>query len=175
MLLIISRLSITKKIINCKKNKQYPNALNTDTHNDFRAFLDEIDFLYSLRLGPRGQAFTYPEWLIMIIVILSEKLNIKTYIKIHKTALMYWEMIIEGLDLTLISRRQLKERQKKASFPFKISSGHYSILSWTRSMPEPWVPIKWRITPKDLFGTKRIRRKIIPKVFRCIGREATWC
>ena len=84
-----------------------------DTRNDFRAFLDETDFPDPQRPGERGPVFTYPEWLIMFIAILSVKLKIKTYVQIHKMAVRYWDVITEGLDLTPISERQLRERLKK--------------------------------------------------------------
>ncbi len=91
-----------------------------ETRNDFRAFLDETDFPDPQRLGERGPNFKYPEWLIMFIAILSVKLKIKTYVQIHKTATKYWDVIAQGLDLTPISERQLRERLKKIRhFPGK--------------------------------------------------------
>ena len=91
-----------------------------ETCNDFRAFLDETDFPDPERLGERGPVFKYPEWLVMFIAILSVKLKIKTYVQIHKMAVKYWDVIAEGLDLTPISERQLRERLKKIlHFPGK--------------------------------------------------------
>jgi len=91
-----------------------------ETRDDFRAFLDETDFPDPERLGERGPVFKYPEWLIMFIAILSVKLKIKTYIQIHKMVVKYWDVIAEGLDLSPISERQLRERLKKIlHFPGK--------------------------------------------------------
>ena len=91
-----------------------------ETRNDFRDFLDETDFPDPERLGERGPKFTYPEWLIMFIAVLSVKLKIKTYVQIHKAVIKYWEVIAEGLDLSPISERQLRERLKKIRhFPGK--------------------------------------------------------
>ena len=91
-----------------------------ETRNDFRSFLDETSFPDPERCGERGPKFTYPEWLIMFIAVLSVKLKIKTYVQIHKMATTYWEIIAEGLDLTPISERQLRERLKKIlHFPGK--------------------------------------------------------
>jgi len=91
-----------------------------ETRNDFRSFLDETGFPDPERLGERGPKFKYPEWLIMFIAIVSVKLKIKTYVQIHKTVVKYWEVIAEGLDLTPISERQLRERLKKIRhFPGK--------------------------------------------------------
>ena len=91
-----------------------------ETRNDFRAFLDETNFPDPERLGERGAKFTYPEWLIMFIAVLSVKMKIKSYVQIHKTIIQYWEVIAEGLDLTPISERQLRERLKKIRhFPGK--------------------------------------------------------
>ena len=94
-----------------------------ETRKDFRAFLDETGFPDPKRLGERGPAFKYPEWLIMFIAILSVKLKIKTYVQIHKMAVKYWDVIAEGLDLTPISERQLRERLKKIlHFPGKSAA-----------------------------------------------------
>ena len=91
-----------------------------ETRDDFRAFLDETDFPDPERLGERGPVFKYPEWLIMFIAILSVKLKVKTYVQIHKMAVQYWDVIAEGLNLTPISERQLRERLKKIlHFPGK--------------------------------------------------------
>ena len=81
-----------------------------ETRNEFRAFLDETDFPDPPRLGERGPVFKYPEWLIMFIAILSVKLKIKSYVQIHKMAVKYWPVIAQGMDLTPISERQLRER-----------------------------------------------------------------
>ena len=91
-----------------------------ETRNDFRAFLDETDFPDPQRLGERGPVFKHPEWLIMFIAILSVKLKIKSYVQIHKMAVKYWSVIAQGMDLTPISERQLRERLKKIRhFPGK--------------------------------------------------------
>jgi hypothetical protein len=101
-----------------------------ETRNDFRAFLDETNFSDPPRLGERGPVFKYPEWLIMFIAILSVKLKIKSYVQIHKMAVKYWSVIAQGMDLTPISERQLRERLKKnPSFPWKTSSVHFSAIS----------------------------------------------
>ena len=84
-----------------------------ETRNEFRAFLDETDFPDPPRLGERGPVFKYPEWLIMFIAILSVKLKIKSYVQIHKMTVTYWPVIAQGMDLTPISERQLRERLKK--------------------------------------------------------------
>jgi hypothetical protein len=84
-----------------------------ETRKEFRAFLDETDFPDPQRLGERGPVFRYPEWLIMFIAILSVKLKIKSYVQIHKMTVKYWPVIAQGMDLTPISERQLRERLKK--------------------------------------------------------------
>ena len=91
-----------------------------ETRNEFRAFLDETDFPDPQRLGERGPVFKYPELLIMFIAILSVKLKIKSYVQIHKMAVKYWSVIAQGMDLSPISERQLRERLKKIRhFPGK--------------------------------------------------------
>jgi hypothetical protein len=92
----------------------------SETRKQFRAFLDETDFPDPQRLGERGPVFKYPEWLIMFIAILSVKLKVKSYVQIHKMAVNYWPVIAQGMDLTPISERQLRERLKKIRhFPGK--------------------------------------------------------
>ena len=103
-----------------KKSNKISTRWIRETRYDFRAFLNETDFPDPERLGERGPVFKYPEWLIMFIAILSVKLKIKTYVQIHKMAVKYWDVIAEGLDLTPISERQLRERLKKIlHFPGK--------------------------------------------------------
>ena len=52
----------------------------------FREFLDETEFPDPERVGERGPKFVYPEWLIMLIAVLSVKLKLKTYLQIHRMA-----------------------------------------------------------------------------------------
>ena len=103
-----------------KKSNKISTRWIRETRNDFRAFLDETDFPDPERLGERGPKFTYSEWLIMFIAVLSVKMKIKSYVQIHKAVIRYWQVIAEGLDLTPISERQLRERLKKIRhFPGK--------------------------------------------------------
>lgn len=98
------------------------------TRELFRGFLDETDFPDPERSGERGPTFKYPEWMIMFIAVLSVKLKIKTYVKIHKMAIDYWDVIAKDLHLEPISERQLRDRLKKichhpnkpAAFIFQI-------------------------------------------------------
>ncbi|MCJ7541097.1 MAG: hypothetical protein MUO88_15710 [Desulfobacterales bacterium] len=105
-----------------------------ETRIAFRSFLDETNFPDPERIGERGPTFTYPEWLIMFIAILSVKLKIKTYVQIHKMAVKYWQIIAEGLDLKPISERQLRERLKKIlHFPGKPAAFIFQLfpeLEW---------------------------------------------
>ena len=84
-----------------------------ETRQAFREFLDETDFPDPERMGERGPKFTYPEWLIMFIAILSVKLKVKSYVQIHKMAVKYWDIIAKDMDLTPISEKQLRDRLKK--------------------------------------------------------------
>ena len=103
-----------------KKSNEISARWIRETRDDFRAFLDETEFPDPERIGERGPKFTYPGWLIMFIAILSVKMKIKSYVQIHKMAVQYWDIISEGLDLTPISERQLRERLKKIlHFPGK--------------------------------------------------------
>ena len=84
-----------------------------ETREAFRDFLDETYFPDPERLGERGPKFKYPEWLIMFIAILSVKLKVKSYVQIHKMAVKYWDIIAQGMDLSPISEKQLRDRLKK--------------------------------------------------------------
>ena len=84
-----------------------------ETREAFRDFLDETTFPDPERLGERGPKFKYPEWLIMFIAILSVKLKVKSYVQIHKMAVKYWDIIAQGMDLSPISEKQLRDRLKK--------------------------------------------------------------
>ena len=98
------------------------------TRKDFKEFLEETHFSHPTRNGKRGVVFSYPEWLIMFIAVLSVKCKVKSYLGIHRLALQYWDIIAQGLDLKPISESQLRDRLRKichqpgrpASFIFQI-------------------------------------------------------
>ena len=96
-----------------KKAKKISKKWIEQTREYFREFLNETDFPDPDRIGARGPTFSYPEWLIMFIAVLSVKLKIKTYVQIHKMAVDYWDLIAKDLDLKPISERQLRDRLKK--------------------------------------------------------------
>ncbi len=83
----------------------------------FREFLEDTGFPHPVRNGARGSEFSYPEWLIMFIAVMSVKCKIKTYQGIHRLALQYWPIITEGMDggVKPISESQLRDRSKKIS------------------------------------------------------------
>jgi hypothetical protein len=79
----------------------------------FLPFLSETGFPNPKRIGERGPEFKYPERLIMFIAVLSVKLKIKSYVRIHKMSEEYRDVISEGPELKPISERQLRDRLKK--------------------------------------------------------------
>lgn len=81
----------------------------------FKKFLKETRFPHPVRHGERGSKFTYPEWLIMFIAVLSVKCKTKSYLGIHRLSLKYWDIIAKGLNLKPISESNLRERLKKIS------------------------------------------------------------
>lgn len=83
------------------------------TRKNFRSFLKETEFPNPVRSGERGPEFKYPEWLIMFIAILSVKCKLKNYLAIYRMTKEYWSVISQGLNLKLISERQLRDRLKK--------------------------------------------------------------
>lgn len=99
-----------------------------ETRDQFKKFLKETKFPHPDRDGTRGSKFSYPEWLIMFIAVLSVKCKEKTYLGIHRLTVEYWDIIAEGLNLEPMSERQLRDRLKKichspgkpAAFIFQI-------------------------------------------------------
>src|SRR5262245_26944751 len=85
----------------------------TQTRKDFLAFLHVTKFPHPQRNGERGSKFSYPEWLIMFIAVLSVKCKVKSYLGLHRLARHYWPQLAAGLDVPPISESQLRERLKK--------------------------------------------------------------
>lgn len=79
----------------------------------WRHFLRDTGFPEPARNGARGSAFAYPESLIMLIAVLAVKCKVKTYLGIHRLAVMYWSQITPDTALPPISESQLRERLKK--------------------------------------------------------------
>lgn len=59
------------------------------TRQYFRKFLDVTKFPDPEKMGSRGPAFEYPEWLIMFISILAVKCKVKSYVGIHRMSTKY--------------------------------------------------------------------------------------
>jgi hypothetical protein len=98
--------------------EQSINKLNpqwvTSIRKAFLEFLHETDFPEPKRNGERGSEFLYPEWLIMLIAILSVKAGAKSYLAIHRLAKQYWPQIIgREKNLKLIAESSLRDRLKK--------------------------------------------------------------
>lgn len=78
--------------------KKKPNKLSREwisqTRKDFRFFLKETKFPYPKRQGSRGPEFSYPEWLIMFIAILSVKCKLKSYLAIHRMVKEFWDVML---------------------------------------------------------------------------------
>ncbi len=85
----------------------------TETRQSFLDFLELTKFPHPERNRTRGTEFDYPEWLIMLIAILSVKCKEKSYLGIHRMAEKYWSQIAVGVDRPVISESQLRERLKK--------------------------------------------------------------
>ncbi len=85
----------------------------TENRQYFLDFLESTKFPHPERNGKRGSSFDYPEWLIMFIAVLAVKCREKTYLGIHRMTQKYWSQIGAGLDLSVISESQLRERLKK--------------------------------------------------------------
>jgi len=104
-----------------------------ETCDYFLKFLKVTKFPHPERHGSRGSKFDYPEWLIMLIAILSVKAKVKSYLAMHRLAVQYWEILAKGLNQKPILERQLRDRLKKishqprkpAGFIFQIFSEKY--------------------------------------------------
>ena len=105
----------------------------TRTRKYFLDFLKVTKFPHPERNGVRGSKFSYPEWLIMFIALLSVKCKVKSYVGMHKMSQQYWPQIAAGLGVPPISESQLRDRLKKicptpgrpAAFIFQIFPAHY--------------------------------------------------
>ena len=83
------------------------------TREEFRSFLNQTKFPHPERMGERGPAFRYPEWLIMFIAVCAVKFKCKTYLAIYRMTRDYWYTISQDLGLPLMSETQLRDRLKK--------------------------------------------------------------
>ena len=105
-----------------KERKLNPNWIKK-TKKYFLEFLKETNFPMPFRGGPRGTDYEYPEWIIMFISVMAVKLQIKTYLGIHKMSTEYWELITEDEKLGPISERQLRDRLKKIGHQARRAPG----------------------------------------------------
>jgi hypothetical protein len=91
----------------------------------FLTFLRETHFPELEREGERGATVRYPEWLIMLIGVLAVKCKEKTYLGIHRLALVYWqELCGRQVHAPPISERQLRARLKKICFEPGSGAGY---------------------------------------------------
>lgn len=116
-----------------KKVSKLNPAWIAQTRNYFLEFLRVTKFPHPERNGARGSKFSYPEWLIMFIAVLSVKCKVKSYVGIHRMSQQYWPQIAADLDVPPISESQLRDRLKKichspgrpAMFIFQIFPADY--------------------------------------------------
>ena len=84
--------------------------------DQFQAFLEVTKFPHPLRHGMRGSTFDDPEWLILVIAVLSVKAHVKNYLAIPRLAVQHWDIHTEGLNRRTrtkpISESQLRDRLK---------------------------------------------------------------
>jgi hypothetical protein len=94
-----------------------PSKLNVQwirqIRDSFKEFLETTHFPHPVRNGTRGSEFDYPEWLIMLIAIVSVKCKVKSYLGIHHMTRRYWDILAAGLNKPPISESQLRDRLKK--------------------------------------------------------------
>ena len=100
---------IHKEDIHGEKSKKDIKKWIEEARDYFREFLDETDFPDPDRMGQRGPTFSYPEWFIMFIAVLSVKLKIKSDVQFHIVVTEYWDQIAKGLNLKPISERRLRD------------------------------------------------------------------
>lgn len=88
-----------------------------ETRDHFKRFLKETKFPHPERNGSRGSKFDYPEWLVMLIAIVSVKAKAKNYLAMHRLAVQYWPVLSSGLSRKIqqkpISESNLRLRLKK--------------------------------------------------------------
>jgi hypothetical protein len=112
----------------------------------------------------------------MFIAILSVKLKFKSYLQIHKMAFRYWSVIAQGMDLTPISKRQLRELLKKSVISLENQQSPF--FSCFLNLTADKVINTDKMTNKahgPLWHKKHKQQGIIPKELRGIDRHATRC
>lgn len=105
-----------------------------ETRDRFKRFLKETKFPHPIRNGNRGSRFDYPEWLIMLVAILSVKAKAKNYLAMHRLTVQYWPVISDGLPSKIrkkpISESNLRLRLKKiCHFPGKPAMFIFQVFS----------------------------------------------
>lgn len=116
-----------------QKVSKLNSAWITQTRKYFLEFLQVSKFPHPQRNGDRGSKFSYPEWVIMFIAVLSVKCKVKSYLGTHRMARHYWPQIAASLAVPPIRESQLRERLKKighapgrpASFILQIFPADY--------------------------------------------------
>jgi hypothetical protein len=89
----------------------------TETRRYFLEFLRATHFPEFTQPRGRGSPGAYPEWLIMLIGVVSVKCKEKTYVGIHRLSTRYWqELCGNEVQVPPISASQLRERLKKIRF-----------------------------------------------------------
>lgn len=109
----MSKKQKKKKKVRPTANKLNPAWIRA-VRDEFKEFLDLTHFPHPERDGTRGSTFLYPEWLIMLIAVLTTKCQIKSYVRIHAFVAQYWPILSAGIkNAPCISERQLRDRLKK--------------------------------------------------------------
>jgi hypothetical protein len=142
----------------------------------FREFLEVTQFPEPVRTGTRGSAFTYPEWLIMLIAVLAVKGKQKSYQAIHRMVLPYWEILSEGRELTKpISESQVRDRLKKSAISLEELQRSFFRFFLKKASLKKVSADKMRVKAKGPVGRKKEKEKgEIPPGLRGRDREATW-
>jgi hypothetical protein len=112
---------VQKKLAGSRISKRWVKQ----TRAYFLTFLQETKFPELDRHGERGEAFQYPEWLIMLIGVLAVKSQENTYLGMHRLSTRDWNELCGGqLQAPPISESQLRERLKKISFQPGSGAGY---------------------------------------------------
>jgi len=100
----------------------------------------------------------------MFIAVLSVKCKVKSYVGIHRMVLEYWDVLATGLELDLISERQLRDRLKKSAI--RLEALQNSFLSCFLA----WLNQAWSDVAQEGQRTWRNAGGL-----QGVDKETTWC
>ncbi len=152
------------------------------TPTDFLEFLRVTRFPELRRNGTRGSTFEYPEWLIMLIAVLSVKCKVQTYQGIHRLTVQYWDWLTPPPGLAPISESQLRDRLKKSGTRLESLQASFFKSMLQQTWKDETVPTLATVSADKMmvkargpvWHTNQKAQNLIPNGLHGLDRAATW-